>query len=87
VLDPLPAQVLARQRQRRSRARRKAGVALLRIEVDELHLIEALIACGRLATADGLQRSRVEQEVSKLVEDWVARWRKAVTRGLASSEL
>jgi hypothetical protein len=63
-----------RERQRRSRKRRRAGIALLRVPVDEFSLIEALQKAGRLAGDDGLQRAHVEREVGRLVEDFVARW-------------
>jgi hypothetical protein len=72
-------------RQRRSRARRRAGLVLLKVEADEHRLAEALIACGRVTAAEGLQRSRIEQEVSELVQDWITRWE--VTRSLANRDL
>jgi hypothetical protein len=64
----------ARLRQRRSRRRRKAGRALLQIEVDEFRLIDALISSGRLTPDEGLARARVEKALANLVDDWTARW-------------
>src|SRR5262245_769595 len=48
-------------RQRRSRARRKVGRILLRIEVDEYDLVATLQRTNRLSIEDGLHRARVEQ--------------------------
>ena len=69
MLDPT-----ARTRQRRSRLRRRQGRALLRVEANEFDLVAALLKAGRLCEADGLQRPKVEQALTKLVEDWTARW-------------
>jgi hypothetical protein len=66
--------IQARNRQRRSRRRRKAGRVLLRVETDEFRLIDALIASGRLSSDDGLARARVEKAVGQLVEDRITRW-------------
>ena len=75
--------VAARQRQRRSRARRRQGIALLRIQVDEFRLIEALQRAGRLTDNGGLQRACVEREVERLVADFVEGWLNPnVTRSL-----
>ena len=63
-----------RERQRRSRARRRHGITLLRVPVDEFRLVEALQRAGRLTGEDGLQRARIEQEVERLVADWTERW-------------
>lgn len=52
----------ASARQRRSRARRRAGRVLLRIEADEFELIEALLASGRLDEASCLDRRCLERE-------------------------
>jgi hypothetical protein len=53
---------------------------LLRVEVAEFELIDALQAAGRLSTEDGLDRTCVEREVARLIGDWISRW--DVTHGL-----
>jgi hypothetical protein len=77
MLDPT-----SRARQRKSRQRRKQGRVLLRIEVDEFRLVEALQLAGRLTAADGLERARIEREAEQVLADWIARWLPDVTRGL-----
>jgi hypothetical protein len=67
-------QTAARNRQRRSRRRRKAGLVLLQVEIDEFTLIDALVASGRLDVGDGLARARVQKAVAKLLDDWAQRW-------------
>jgi hypothetical protein len=71
VLDPTTQ---TRNRQRRSRLRRKQGRVLLRVEVDEFRLVEAPQRAGRLTTTDGLQRARIEREAERVLADWIARW-------------
>lgn len=47
---------------------------MLKVEVDEFGLVEALQRAGRLCEIDGLRRPKIEQALAKLVEDWTARW-------------
>jgi hypothetical protein len=61
-------------RQKRSRARRRNGRVLVKVEVDEFRLIDALQAAGRLRGDEGLQRAAVEREAAALVADFVRRW-------------
>jgi hypothetical protein len=70
----------ASARQRRSRARRRRGLMVLRIEAPEYQLIQALQLAGRLDEAGGMDRARVESAVERLVDDFIRRW--GVTRGL-----
>jgi hypothetical protein len=73
----------AAQRQARSRARRRRGRILLKVEVDEHELIGTLMLAGKLDEVDGLERARVEQALGHLVADWIERWKSGdVTRGL-----
>jgi hypothetical protein len=71
----------AADRKRRSRARRRKGLVLPRVEADEYELIKAPQVANKLSVDDGLRRKEVESAVGKLVEDFIARW-KPVTRVL-----
>jgi hypothetical protein len=64
----------ARDRQRRSRGRRRQGLKLLRIAQDEYRLIDALQRAGRLQAGEGLDWTRVEQEAEQVLDDFVERW-------------
>ena len=64
------------QRQRRQRQRRKAGRVVMKAEVDEARFAEALILAGRLDTEQTGDRSLVEAELKRLVEDFIERWTK-----------
>lgn len=68
----------ATERQRACRARRRAGLTLLTIEIDENALAAALIASDRLSEAAALEPGRVEQAVAELLHDWSERWRVTV---------
>jgi hypothetical protein len=61
-------------RQRRCRARRRRGVAVLHVEANEFELVDALLAAGRLTEAEALRRPLVEKAAARLLEDFTARW-------------
>jgi hypothetical protein len=61
-------------RQQRCRARRRQGLAVLRIEANEFRLIDALLAAGRISEAESQRRGLVEKATAKLLEDVIARW-------------
>jgi hypothetical protein len=48
-----------------------------RIEVDEHALDAALIASGRLSLDQALAPELIERELSRLIADWIERWRHA----------
>lgn len=62
-------------RQRRARARRKAGLVPISLEIEENAIAEALIASGRLTEAESARRELVGRELAAVVADWAARWR------------
>jgi hypothetical protein len=64
-------------RQRRRRARERAGVAVLDVPVAYFDLVEALLVSERLSEPDALDRKRVEAAAAEVLADWVARWRHA----------
>jgi hypothetical protein len=61
-------------RQHRCRARRRRGLAVLRIEVNEFDLIDSLIAANRLSEDESRRRPLVEKATGKLLEDVISRW-------------
>lgn len=72
----------ARAREARSRKRRKMGKLILSVEVDEVGLIEALIAAGRLSEPDAGSRPKVGTALQTIVDDFIAWWK--ATRGVAA---
>ena len=61
-------------RQKRARARRKAGLVCFRLELDEHAVAEALIRAGRLSEAETASHGAVKRELELVIGDWVARW-------------
>jgi hypothetical protein len=76
-LDPPRAIINRRERSRRSRARKKNGKAILRIEVDHDPLLLALIESGHMSEVETANQRRVEAVVSKMFSEWVEHWRQA----------
>jgi hypothetical protein len=64
----------ARSKQRAYRRRLACGRAVLRVEVQEHELAEALIASGRLGPVETLSRAAIESAVAEIVCDWIRRW-------------
>ena len=64
-------------RQRRQRQRRKLGRVIMKAEIDESRFAEALILAGRLSAEQTGNRTLVEAELEKLVEDFIERWTRA----------
>jgi hypothetical protein len=58
------------------RKRKRLGRAIGRIEYDELGVAEYLIDTRRLTPSEALIRARVDQALSQVVADLVARWKK-----------
>jgi hypothetical protein len=65
-----------RDRQRRYRARRKAGKVCFSIAAPENQLIEALLRTSRLTEEEALDHARVEAALADVLVDWAARWTK-----------
>ena len=61
-------------RQRRSRARHRQGLIVLKVEAHEDRLVEALLRIRRLSDEESRRRPLVEREVGRLVDDWCRRW-------------
>jgi hypothetical protein len=61
-------------RQKRARARRKAGLVSYRLDLSENDVAWALIASGRLTEETALNRAAVEAELATVITDWAARW-------------
>jgi hypothetical protein len=73
MLDRSP-KTLAAARTRRSRARRKRGLLLLPVEIDEHALVDALTKSTRISGDEGLDRKRLAKEAAAIVDDFIARW-------------
>jgi hypothetical protein len=67
--------IAARQREARSRRRRKAGLLILPVEVNEIALVESLLAAGRICEADAGNRERVKAAAQDVLADFINRWR------------
>lgn len=61
-------------RQRRARARRKAGRVQLKIEVDEDLVSEALRLYSGFSESPEHRRRLLERRVAEVVETWAERW-------------
>jgi hypothetical protein len=64
----------ARKKQRAYRSRQRNGLIVLRVEVPEIALAEALIASNRLCVSDTANRQAVEHQVADILAEWVSRW-------------
>jgi hypothetical protein len=62
-----------REKQQRYRRRQAGGLIVLKVEVEELRLCEALERAGRLC--DTMDRGAVSREVSQLIREWCDCWR------------
>jgi hypothetical protein len=74
MLDRPPSP--GRQRQARSRKRRRAGRLMMLAEFDEAGMIEALIRAERLSESDAADRGRLGQAINALLGDFIAEWRR-----------
>jgi hypothetical protein len=61
-------------RSRRKRARRRAGLVNVAIDVDETGAVEAMIRSGRLSDEQAMRRQLVERELALVVTEWIRRW-------------
>lgn len=58
------------EKQRRYRARRRAGFAVARIEIDRFKMIDALVMAGILAEPDVDDPAKVSQAIARVLADW-----------------
>jgi hypothetical protein len=65
-----------RERQRRCRARNKAGQKRYVIVARENWVIEAMLLSGRMTEADVADHALVEAALSRVVIEWLVRWLK-----------
>ena len=65
-----------RERQRRCRARGKAGEKRYVIVAREHWVAEAMLLSGRMTEADVSDHALVEAALSRVVIEWMARWLK-----------
>ena len=61
-------------RKRRFRQRQKAGAVILRVEICEHALAEALICSGRLSETAALDRGATEREAARIISEWSQHW-------------
>jgi hypothetical protein len=64
------------ERQRRCRARRKAGEERYVVVIPETVVVEALLRSGRLSEPEALRRDLVERALVDVLVDWSRRWLK-----------
>jgi hypothetical protein len=64
----------AKHRKARHRARVKRGVVVLKVEVCETDLIEAMLRAARISPQAALDRGTVEAEAASILKGWVASW-------------
>jgi hypothetical protein len=63
-----------RAKRRAYKKRQRNGHVVLRVEVDEVGIVEALIAAGRVLEAESGDRHALEHALAELVEEWRRRW-------------
>jgi hypothetical protein len=63
-----------RAKRRAYRKRQRNGHIVLKVEVNECGLVEALIEAGRIPETAAGDRHTLELAVTELVEDWRRRW-------------
>jgi hypothetical protein len=68
------ARTAAAIKKRRYRRRLRDGLVVLRLEVRECELAEALLAAGRLDAAAALRRRELERASEGMLVEWCARW-------------
>jgi len=82
-LDPPPDVLASRERNRRSRQRRKEGLRVWQLELPDQAaeaMITALIASGRLSESEALDRRRVASELARQLVWWSEHWREMKNR-------
>jgi hypothetical protein len=72
-LPPERHRELSRERQRRCRERRRNGVNVLRIVVNEIDLCDALRAANLLSPLQDDCRDALQDALQQLIDHWVTR--------------
>jgi hypothetical protein len=72
-LPPERRRELSRERQRRCRVRRRNGVSVLRIVVNEIDLAETLRAANLLSHLQDESRDALQDALQQLIDHWVTR--------------
>jgi hypothetical protein len=72
-LPPERLRELSRERQRRCRERRRNGVSVLKIVVNEIDLGEALKAASLLSPLQDDDRDALQGALQQLIDHWVTR--------------
>jgi len=70
------ARTPAALKKRRYRRRLRDGVIVLKVEVVEGELAEALIDSERLTETESTQREALARAAAEVLTEWVARWRR-----------
>jgi hypothetical protein len=68
------ARTPAALKKRRYRRRLREGRVVLRVEVAECPLAEALIVAGRLTNRQAVDRGELEAAAAAVLTEWAARW-------------
>jgi hypothetical protein len=66
----MPSSITAAAKQRAYRDRRRSGRVVLRIEIDEVALVETLIAAGYLPREQDDDRAAVQAALTSMLEIW-----------------
>lgn len=62
-------------RMRRLRDRRRRGLGVFKVEIDEDELLSALLVSGRLSEAEALRTRQVNAALADILREWASRWR------------
>jgi len=66
----------AAAKKRAYRRRLRGGLIVLKVEICECELAEALLAAGRLDPVRALQRAELERAAEGVLREWCDRWRR-----------
>ena len=64
------------KRQQRARARRRNGVAVVRVEIPFDEVVHALLNSTRLTETEALRPADIERALAEVITDWAGRWEK-----------
>ena len=65
----------AREKQKNYRVRSALGLAVLKVDVELIPLIESLADPGRLSLGACLERRAVEHAAAEILYEWAQKWR------------
>jgi hypothetical protein len=66
----------ATMRKRRYGRRQRDGIVVLRVEVDECQLAEAMIIAKRLSERESVERAALARAAESVLREFTERWRK-----------